>query len=71
LEVVLTTMICQSGPTTWQYHEKNIIRNFEDTQLKNNIMTELTEIYSETNNYKRNFVKTLDTNNTLIGFNIK
>jgi len=47
---------------------KQIIKNFEDTTLKNNIMTELVEIYSESNNPKRNFIKKLDANSYLIGF---
>jgi phage/plasmid-associated DNA primase len=48
---------------------KQIIKNFDNTNSKNNIITELTEIYSENNNPKRDFVKKLDANIHLIGFN--
>ena len=41
---------------------------FGDTNLKNNIITELMELYSENKNPKRNFVEKLDSNNHLIGF---
>jgi P4 family phage/plasmid primase-like protien len=47
---------------------KNIIKSFGSTTLKNNIITELIDIYSEYNNPKRDFIKKLDSNNNLIGF---
>ncbi|ATZ80427.1 D5 family helicase-primase [Bodo saltans virus] len=46
-----------------------IIKSFDDTNTKNNILTELMELFSENNNKHRNFVKKLDSNNYLIGFN--
>ena len=48
---------------------KQIIDNFDDTVVKNNIVTELIEIYSVNNNPKRDFIKKLDSNKYLIGFN--
>ena len=48
---------------------KDIIGKFGDTTLKNNIITELTEIYSENKNPERDFIQKLDSNNYLIGFN--
>jgi P4 family phage/plasmid primase-like protien len=47
---------------------KQTIKSFDNTTLKNNIMTELIDIYSENKNPKRDFVKKLDANNNLIGF---
>ena len=47
---------------------KQIINSFDDTIVKNNIISELTEIYSINNNPKRDFTKKLDSNNYLIGF---
>jgi P4 family phage/plasmid primase-like protien len=47
---------------------KNIIKSFDNTGQKNNIVAELTEIYSIKNNPKRNFTKKLDDNKYLIGF---
>jgi len=47
---------------------KQIIKNFEDTTLKNNIMTELIEIYYTINNRNRDFARKLDSNFNLIGF---
>jgi P4 family phage/plasmid primase-like protien len=47
---------------------KDIIKNLGNTSLKNNIMTELIDLYSENKNPKRNFTKKLDSNNYLIGF---
>jgi P4 family phage/plasmid primase-like protien len=47
---------------------KNTINLFGETTLKNNIMTELTELYSINKNPKRDFTKKLDSNNYLIGF---
>jgi P4 family phage/plasmid primase-like protien len=47
---------------------KNIISSFGETTLKNNIMTELLELYSEKNNKNGDFVKKMDSNNKLIGF---
>jgi P4 family phage/plasmid primase-like protien len=48
---------------------KQIIKSFDNTNLKNNIMTELNDIYLMNNNKQRNFVKKLDSNKYLIGFN--
>jgi P4 family phage/plasmid primase-like protien len=48
---------------------KNIMKSFDNTTLKNNIMTELMEIYTINKNPKRDFTKKLDSNNNLIGFN--
>jgi P4 family phage/plasmid primase-like protien len=48
---------------------KNIIGNFGDTNMKNNIITELIDIYTVKKNPERNFTQKLDSNNYLIGFN--
>lgn len=48
---------------------KQIIKSFNDTVLKNNIITELIDLYLVNNNKNRDFVKSLDTNTYLIGFN--
>jgi P4 family phage/plasmid primase-like protien len=48
---------------------KDIIKSFDNTTLKNNIMTELIEIYTVNKNPNRDFTKKLDSNNFLIGFN--
>jgi P4 family phage/plasmid primase-like protien len=48
---------------------KNIMKTFDNTTLKNNIMTELIEIFSENNNQNGDFTKKLDSNNYLFGFN--
>jgi P4 family phage/plasmid primase-like protien len=48
---------------------KKIKKSIDNTNMKNNIMNELVEVYSLNNNLKRNFVKNLDMNNNLIGFN--
>jgi P4 family phage/plasmid primase-like protien len=45
-----------------------IIKNFSDTVVKNNIMTELLEFYSIDNRHKT-FLGKLDNNKNLIGFN--
>jgi P4 family phage/plasmid primase-like protien len=47
---------------------KQIINNFDDTTLKNNIMIELGDIYSDNNNRERNFLQKLESNQYLIGF---
>jgi P4 family phage/plasmid primase-like protien len=47
---------------------KQIAKSFGNTNMKNNIMAELIDIYSENNNVARDFVKNLDSNNYLIGF---
>jgi P4 family phage/plasmid primase-like protien len=47
---------------------KKIIDNLGDTANKNNIITELIDLFSEIKNPKRDFTKKLDTNNYLIGF---
>jgi P4 family phage/plasmid primase-like protien len=47
---------------------KNIIKSIDDTNMKENIMKELVEVYSLNNNGNRDFVKKLDSNNNLIGF---
>jgi P4 family phage/plasmid primase-like protien len=47
---------------------KQTIKSFDNTTLKNNIITELIDIYSENKNPKRDFTKKLDSNNFLIGF---
>jgi P4 family phage/plasmid primase-like protien len=49
--------------------KKNISKNFDDTIRKNNIMTELIELYTINKNKNLDFTKKLDTNNNLIGFN--
>ena len=48
---------------------KNTMSMFDDVNLKNNIMTELIDIYTVKKNQKRDFTKKLDLNNNLIGFN--
>jgi P4 family phage/plasmid primase-like protien len=48
---------------------KQTIKSFDNTMLKNNILTELIEIYTVEKNPKRDFTSKLDTNNNLIGFN--
>jgi P4 family phage/plasmid primase-like protien len=48
---------------------KQTIKSFDNTLLKNNILTELMEIYSINNNPNEDFVSKLDSNNNLIGFN--
>jgi phage/plasmid-associated DNA primase len=48
---------------------KNIIKSFGETITKNNIMTELIDIYTINKNPKRDFTSKLDSNNHLIGFN--
>ena len=47
----------------------NIIRSFGDTTMKNNIITELIDIYVVQKNNQRDFCKKLDKNTTLLGFN--
>jgi P4 family phage/plasmid primase-like protien len=48
---------------------KNTISMFDDVNLKNNIMTELIDIYTVKKNPNRDFIQKLDSNNNLIGFN--
>lgn len=48
---------------------QNIIKNLGNTALKNNIMTELVEIFYLKNNKNRDFVSKLDNNKYFIGFN--
>ena len=48
---------------------KKSIEGFGETNLKNNIMTELIDLYTENKNPNRDFTKKLDSNNHLIGFN--
>ncbi len=48
---------------------KQNIKSFDNTILKNNILTELTELYIVNKNPKRNFISKLDSNTHLIGFN--
>jgi P4 family phage/plasmid primase-like protien len=48
---------------------KQIIKSFDNTNLKNNVMVELSEIYSLNKNPEGDFLKKLDSNNYLIGFN--
>jgi P4 family phage/plasmid primase-like protien len=47
---------------------KNVIKTFGGTMQKNNIMTELIDIFTEKKNPKRDFLKKMDKNNYLIGF---
>jgi P4 family phage/plasmid primase-like protien len=47
---------------------KNIMNGFGDTNLKNNIMTELIDIYTVKKNPDKKFTLKLDSNNNLIGF---
>ena len=51
----------------WNYIY-NSTKLFEDTQFKNNIMTELIETYTTKKNSNRDFVKKLDKNRKIIGF---
>ena len=48
---------------------KQTIKSFDNTNLKNNILTELIEIFTINKNSERNFTKKLDSKNHLIGFN--
>jgi P4 family phage/plasmid primase-like protien len=48
---------------------KQIIDSFGDTTMKNNIIVELIDLYTENNNPNRDFTQKLDSNNYLIGFN--
>jgi P4 family phage/plasmid primase-like protien len=48
---------------------KQIIKSFDNTTVKNNIMTELIDIYTMENNPQRDFTKKLDSDTNLIGFN--
>ena len=48
---------------------KNVIKTFGETTQKNNVLTELIDIYLENKNPKRDFTKKLDSKNYLIGFN--
>jgi len=48
---------------------KQIINNFDSTSLKEDIMKELSYIYSDKNNKNRDFLKKLNNNDFLIGFN--
>jgi P4 family phage/plasmid primase-like protien len=48
---------------------KNTMSMFDDVNLKNNIMTELIDIYTVKKNSNRDFIQKLDSNNYLIGFN--
>ncbi len=48
---------------------KNTMAMFDDVNLKNNIMTELIDIYTVKKNSNRDFTQKLDSNNNLIGFN--
>jgi P4 family phage/plasmid primase-like protien len=48
---------------------KNVINTFGETTLKNNIMTELVDIFIMKKNPNRDFTKKLDSNNNMIGFN--
>ena len=48
---------------------KTVMKSFGETMQKNNIMTELQEIFLINKNSKRDFTKKLDANNYLIGFN--
>jgi P4 family phage/plasmid primase-like protien len=47
---------------------KLIMDSFGETIMKNNIMTELIDLYIEEKNPKRDFIKKLDSNQSLIGF---
>jgi P4 family phage/plasmid primase-like protien len=47
---------------------KQTIKSFDNTILKNNILTELMEIFTINKNPKRDFTKKLDSFNHLIGF---
>ena len=48
---------------------KNTMNTFGETILKNNIITELIELYTINKNQQRDFTKKLDSKNYLIGFN--
>jgi P4 family phage/plasmid primase-like protien len=48
---------------------KNVIKTFGETTQKNNIMTELGEIFYVKNNKTKDFTKKLDSNQNLMGFN--
>src|SRR5690606_7029843 len=48
---------------------KAIIKMFGATAFKNNVTTELANIFSQKNNPQRDFLLKLDSNNKLIGFN--
>jgi P4 family phage/plasmid primase-like protien len=48
---------------------KQTIKSFDNTMLKNNMLTELMEIYTINKNQNRDFIHKLDSNNYLIGFN--
>ena len=48
---------------------KNIMKSFDNTNLKNNVLIELSEIFTINENQCRNFLKKLDSNHYLIGFN--
>jgi P4 family phage/plasmid primase-like protien len=48
---------------------KNVMKTFGETTQKNNILTELIDIYLEKKNPNRDFTQKLDSNNYLIGFN--
>lgn len=48
---------------------KHIIDSFGETTMKNNIITELIDIYTEKKDPNRDFIKKLDSDSNLIGFN--
>jgi P4 family phage/plasmid primase-like protien len=48
---------------------KILVKNFDNTVLRNNILFELMDIYTIKKNFKRDFLTKLDANNYLIGFN--
>jgi P4 family phage/plasmid primase-like protien len=48
---------------------KQIMKSFDNTTLKNNIMVELIDLYFTRNNPQRNFTGKLDTLEHLVGFN--
>jgi hypothetical protein len=48
---------------------KNVMKMFGDSSQKNNIMNELVELFFVNNNKDKDFIKKLDNNNILIGFN--
>lgn len=52
----------------WNYINGSL-KMFEDAQFKNHIMTELMELYVTNNNINRDFLKKLDSNRDIIGFN--
>ena len=47
---------------------RNIVATFGETTLKNNIITELMDIYTVKKNINKNFTSKLNSNNNLIGF---